>query len=238
MNRTARIDPLVDAEPARRHIRALMAAGVSADRAAHHAGLKRCDVTDLLYSIKGRPPSRRIRETKAQKILAVEARNVVTGRVNATGTRRRIQALMAMGWPQVHLAAQIPCHDRYVSEIVRCQDGVLSRTAHRVATAYDRLWNQDPVQHGVPADRANYVRRLAARRGWPPPAAWDDDVIDDPQASPAAVTEMNRRELAAYRRQEIAHLTSYGVAEAEIAARLDLGAEYVHDLIRDLRKAA
>lgn len=234
---TTTSNPLVDAVPARQHARTLMAAGVSIAVIARHAGLRTGALSNVLYTTNGHPPASRIREQKAMAILAVEASAVVTGRVDATGTRRRIQALMAIGWPQVHIARHIPCHPLYVWSLAR-QDIVLARTAHRVAGAYDHLWNRDPVAHGVPATRAIYVRHLAERNGWVPPAAWDDDLIDDPAAEPDRPREMGRNELAAYRRQEIAHLASFGVPDHDIAARLDMDTKYVHDLLRDMRKAA
>jgi hypothetical protein len=56
----------------------------------------------------------------------------------------------------------------------------------RVAAAYDRLWNKPPPlatsQDRQLADRA---REHAHRRGWPPPLAYDDDLIDSPAGKPA-----------------------------------------------------
>lgn len=56
----------------------------------------------------------------------------------------------------------------------------------RVAAAYDRLWNQPPPL-ATPADQqlANAARKQAQRQGWPPPMAWDDDIIDLPGGEPA-----------------------------------------------------
>ncbi|WP_053706612.1 hypothetical protein [Streptomyces sp. WM6373] len=234
---TSKTNPLVDATPARQHARSLMAAGVSIAVTAHRAGLRTSALSNLLYTTNGRPPAGRIRESKAMAILGVKASEVVTGRVNATGTRRRLQALTAIGWPQVHIAPHIPCHPLYVWSLAQ-QDIVLARTAHRVAAAYELLWNKDPVRHGVPANRVSYVRRLAERNGWLPPAAWDDDLIDDPAAQPEQPEEMGFRELAAYRREEILHLAAFGIPEHDIAARLGMSTDYVTTKLRELRAAA
>jgi hypothetical protein len=77
--------------------------------------------------------------------------------VDATGTRRRVQALAR------RLAGgQVP-----------------PDFADRVRRLYDQLWNVTPV--GLAADRA----RAAARRfGWVSPLAWDDHEIDVPAATP------------------------------------------------------
>jgi hypothetical protein len=53
--------------------------------------------------------------------------------------------------------------------------------AERVATAYDQLWDQPPPQ-ATRQDKelAAAARARAARCGWPPPMAYDDDLIDLP----------------------------------------------------------
>jgi hypothetical protein len=101
------------------------------------------------------------------------------------GTRRRLQALMNRGWSPAALeqAAGLPA--AAVSAVVAGRRG--ARLVDRqVAAAYDQLWNQDPPL-ATPRDRARAAaaRTQAERREWPPPMAWDDELIDQPDASPA-----------------------------------------------------
>jgi len=176
--------PLVDAEPARRHVRHLMSAGVSIVRISKHANVGCAVVSGLLYTRgAGRGPAKQIRYENLRRILSVRAENVVTGRVDPTGTQRRLQALMANGWPQLRLGPYIGLHPAYVNAILR-QTSVYGTTAVSVAAAYDRLWNQDPRQHGISDGTYKKVRIVARDHGWAPPAAWDDDTIDDPNAHP------------------------------------------------------
>ncbi|MFE6127495.1 hypothetical protein ACFQ6Q_04345 [Streptomyces sp. NPDC056437] len=226
--------PLIDAEPARQHVRHLMAAGVSVMRLAAHTGISNSVISGLLYDLPSRPRTSQMRTQNVRTLLAVKPQDVVAGRIDATGTRRRIQALMAAGWPQIHIGPRINRHPYYVSTLTK-QTRVYAYTAHDVAVAYEQIWNANPLHHGVPLNASNLVRAIAKRNGWAPPAAWDDDAIDDPSREPETGegVEMNRNELAEYRRQEIAHLASFGVPEHEIAQRLGLAATYVHDLIRD-----
>jgi hypothetical protein len=176
--------PLVDAEPARQHARQLMAGGVSIKRLALAAGVGQATVTGILYRrATNRPRATRIRQVNADRILAVQAQDIVTGRVEATGTRRRLQALMAAGWPLYRVAPYIDRHPHYVTEILRC-NRVYSTTAHAVAVAYNQLWNQDPATRGVLPGTAKRVRNYALANSWAPPAAWDDDQIDNPAAAP------------------------------------------------------
>jgi hypothetical protein len=231
--------PLVDAEPARRHVRELMAAGVGYARIAAAAEVCTSTVNHMLYSRPNRPVTQRLAEENARRILAVRAENVITGLVDSTGASRRIRALMAVGWPPIHLGSRLGVHRRYVTEI-QYQARIYASTAHAVAVTYNELWDKKPEHHGVSRQVATRFRNHAKANGWPPPAAWDDEALDDPAGRPDAGEdrELGFRELAAYRRQEIAHLASFGTPAHEIAARLGLGGDYVHDLIRDMRKAA
>lgn len=176
--------PIVDGEPTRRHVRNLMAAGVSVVRIAAHADVSFAVVSGLLYTRgPNRPRSEKIRYENARRILAVRADQVATGYVDAAGTHRRLQALMANGWPQLRLGPHVGLHPVYVNAVLR-QTRIYGTTAMNVAAAYDRLWNQDPRQHGVNVGTYKKIRSLARNNGWAPPGAWDDDTIDDPQAHP------------------------------------------------------
>jgi hypothetical protein len=94
--------------------------------------------------------------------------------VDATGTRRRLQALIAIGWPRRALAERLGTRP---ANILR-QRRVRAGTARRVARVYDQL-SMTPGPDPRCAEAAR-------RRGWAPPLAWDDDQIDDPRAQPAA----------------------------------------------------
>jgi hypothetical protein len=176
--------PLVDAEPVRRHVLNLQSAGVSIVRIAEHANISFAILSHLLYSRgSARPASQQIRLVNARRILSVRAEDVATGYVNPTGTHRRLQALMANGWPQLRLGPHASLHPVYINAVLK-QTSVYGTTAANVAAAYDRLWNQDPRQHGVSTGTWKKVRGIAHARGWAPPGAWDDDTIDDPAAHP------------------------------------------------------
>jgi hypothetical protein len=178
-----RTGPLVDAEPARQHVRALMAAGVAYARIAAAAGVNTSTVNHMLYPRPNRPVTARLNHDNARRILSVQADDVVTGLVDATGSARRIRALMAIGWPPMHLGPYIRVHPHYVTEIHRA-DKVYATTAHAVAVTYNALWNQNPQHHGVSQQATNRFRNYARDNEWAPPAAWDDDQIDSPDAHP------------------------------------------------------
>lgn len=95
--------------------------------------------------------------------------------VDATGTRRRLAALMALGWTYPTIAAELGVYPSRVSQLMRTKQ-VHSVTAAAVTAVYDRL----STRRGPSERRA----RMAARHGWPPPLGWDEDTIDDPASTP------------------------------------------------------
>lgn len=188
-------NPFTDAGPAREHVHFLDAAGISYRQVAIAAGISQSTVNRLLFSD---PPVKRIRVDSSVKILAVVAsRDVVQGTVpvDATGTRRRLQALSAVGWSGAKLAAYLDVHPTGVTRIFTAER-VLARRARSVADVYDLLWDQAPPEE-LQQDKAaaTRARREAAANGWPPPMAWDDDTIDDPTAEPTGVGSASRGSL-------------------------------------------
>lgn len=101
-----------------------------------------------------------------------------TRRVDATGTRRRLQALKAIGWSTAAMAPRIGLEPTHIEKVIYChQAQVTVRFEQLVRTAYDALWD-------TPGGNAFTARRAAAR-GWLAPLWWDDDLIDDPAYQPA-----------------------------------------------------
>lgn len=237
MTTSLRRGPLVDAEPVRRHVYELMAAGVAYHRIAKAANVATSTINHMLYDRRNRARTQRLNHENARRILAVQADQVTTGYVNATGSSRRIRALMATGWPPYHLGHRIGLNPNYVNEIQRA-DRILASTAHAVAVTYNQLWDKNPEHHGVGKQAATRMRNYARTNEWPPPAAWDDDALDDPTRGPEACTEIDlkRDELAAYRREEIEFLDSCGRPEHEIAQRLGVSLSTVQGIVLELRR--
>ncbi|MFI8531760.1 hypothetical protein ACIGMX_16160 [Streptomyces aquilus] len=102
---------------------------------------------------------------------------------DATGTVRRLQALVAAGWPVLYIAAELGMFPTAVSRLMRKRVVTLC-TARRVAAVYDRLWAVDPATHGATPKGILRARNLAHAMRWAPAGAWDDDTIDDPAAFP------------------------------------------------------
>lgn len=177
----------LDSAPVRVHIRALGAAGMGYKRVAAVAGISVSTVGRVLYGRhdKGTPPPATIRYDLGTKLLAVEPDLHPNSSIEASGTARRIQALVAIGHTITAVAHEIGWTLQNLSSLAHSGSIPLAarvevRTAQAVSRLYDR-WSM-VVPQGVQADRA---RGHARRLGWVPPLAWDDEEIDDPFASPA-----------------------------------------------------
>jgi hypothetical protein len=105
---------------------------------------------------------------------------------SAWGTQRRLMALMNRSWaPQaIQRATGIPAAE--ITNALTDHAAISPGLAERVAAAYDRLWDQQPPR-ATPEDRqlAAATAAHARRRGWPPPMAYDDDLIDLPGGAAA-----------------------------------------------------
>lgn len=144
---------------------------------------ERC-LTDLWKAIDEDRRPRMYHRTAAAVLAAAKAQPEHGGLMAATGTRRRLQALAAIGWSIEEL------RDRYdlTDAISKVRSGVVTRTHPHIVTtvarAYTELWNKPGP--------SNLTAKRAARQGWVPPIAWDDDLIDAADAEPVVLQQTQR----------------------------------------------
>jgi len=104
---------------------------------------------------------------------------------SAVGTRRRLRALAARSWSPQAIEKETGIPAQLIRRDLDGYDDLAPNLAGAVAAAYDRLWDRVPPT-ATRADReaAAAIADRAARSGWAPPLAWDDDQIDLPGARP------------------------------------------------------
>lgn len=202
--------PFVDAAPVREHLQLLAARGIKPKRVAYLSGVSQPSIVKIF---DGR--TRRVRPETAKAILAVQPSVDLLAdraRIDGAGTRRRLQALIAIGWSRTKLAERVGIHRTNLC-LLLLGEGVRADTARKVAAAYSTLWDQ-PSPTATPEDRrsAAAARREAAEKGWLPPAAWDDEYLDLPDAELEAELE---RQVAAMDDAELSrcHRARYKLGE-------------------------
>lgn len=214
LDRLRGIERTTDPEPARRHIADLRARGVTHAGIADAAGLS----TNVITSIRDGQPT--IRVEVARRILAVDLADIIArsnrwGFVPAIGSRRRIQALLAIGWRHGDITPRIRANGaRTHSQLVLHQAGtsVARVTADAVRAVYDELW-------ATPGP-STATRKRAAALGYAPPMAWDDDTIDDPAATPAGIPTTRPRTDPDEWLADVAEMAAQGRSIAEVCARI------------------
>lgn len=203
-----------DAEPVRQHVQALRAAGMGRRRIAELAGVADSSIQHLFTPRAGRSaPALYVKQETAERILAVQPEDIAAAvaggaLVDGTGTARRLQALVAIGYTQAALAELIGFTPANSTELFRGHP-VRATTARKVAALYDQL--------SMTPGSSQRARTRADKLGWVPPLAWDDDTIDDPAAQPD--TGLQRRVPFQEEYQELREL---GYNDTAIADRMGI----------------
>lgn len=99
------------------------------------------------------------------------------GLLDGTGTRRRLQALAAVGWTVSAIGRQRGLSAQWLGKLLGA-DLVSPDEVHIVREAYEALW----LAPAPASRRASYAKGRARDRGWVSALAWDD--IDDPNERP------------------------------------------------------
>jgi hypothetical protein len=177
LDRDRGIKRYIDPAPVVEHLEQLLASGLSKRSIAEAAAVSPSAITQLT-----RHAPKHITRPIATRILAVRPehghdRSAPRGFVPAIGARRRIRALQTIGHPAQAIADAAGVTTAVVHNISnQAGDWITAANRDAIHQAYDALWS-------TPGPSAK-TRGIAAKRGWAPPLAWDDDSIDDPAATP------------------------------------------------------
>ncbi|WP_431870874.1 hypothetical protein [Nocardiopsis eucommiae] len=179
---------LIDATPARAHAFRLLDLGWGRREIEAVTG---GDISAVLYGrpSEGLPPLRRISELTSRRIQQIPLELIASDkRIPADGSRRRAQALCLLGHTVTWQAEEAGVRRMVVSLLVNGDSGsIQARHAVAIRDLHAKWWSR-PAAAGRATTR---VRNLAVKKGFLPTLAWDDDLIDLPEADLDA--ELGRR---------------------------------------------
>lgn len=207
----------VDASRAHAHLDALAAAGMTEWQITRAGGWKS---RNAVASVR---ESRRIRPETERRVLSITPDGGLSDQsyVDATGARRRLQALAVLGWTTRALAFELDMERGAVGDILTGRTARIRHgSAQAIAGCYGRLWNV-----AGPSER---TRTWARQQGFLPPLAWDDDALDDPGAAadPGAV----RGGWEALNPDDVRELLEAGLPTEMVAARLGVSVKEIRVL--------
>lgn len=154
----------------RAHLAELDAAGIPASHAGALAGLTSAQLRKVLTA------SRYVDRDLALRLMRVHLDpSAAPDRavISAHGAKRRLQALVALGWRLGEIAQWMGCHQSVLSVILHPDTVAVTARQHRQVAEMYRRWCMT-----VPAVKNTNSVARARREGWAPPLAWDDIDLD------------------------------------------------------------
>lgn len=157
----------------------LLDAGISPRQISQTIGVLETSVANMgVRRRAGQTPM--LRHSTRKAIVAMAANPPQSLWVDSCGPARRLQALSACGWSMADVAKHVEVP---TSTLHALRSQITSKTrrdlAETIRDVYERLWDQPPTGNVRAIGRS---RNTAKDNGWAPPAMWDDEALDDPDA--------------------------------------------------------
>jgi AraC-like DNA-binding protein len=208
----------IDSRQVRTHIEQLRAHGWSRLRISRVARVSRSAVYNLAAG-----------QTEVRRHVALAILSIRIGppqinlSVDAAGTTRRIQALVAIGHTMESIASLAHYSHSKIEGLAAGQaESVSVVTANTVTAIYRQLLHKPGP--------SRQARAFARKRGWHGPLAWDD--IDNPEATPEVApsyADAPKYERDPDRAREMVHLHLLGESIPHIAKKIGTTEKYVAD---------
>lgn len=214
----------VPSDEAMQYALKLTRAGLSAKDISERSGVS---ISQALRLLRGDLPG--MLRVNADAILAVPMPgDGMPGRqdgwADATGARRRLQALALQGFSTTVLSDESGLMRLTISDIRSgSQERIKLSTLRVVIALHDRFWDVDPLGMGVKSSAVSRTVKHAEREKWFPTEAWDD--IDDPACEP------RRKPTPKYVRttEDFRELTEkFGLNRRQAADRLGMSVDAVN----------
>lgn len=176
-----------EVDKARSKIRAFNARGMSYAQMSRQTGLPWKTFATAVSPVRNLEYMRRSTFLKVAGLRYEEPSAVRSALLDSTGTRRRVGALWADGFPLAWLAEQLPSDRGYYQKIARGEKGAAGiqySTMKSVSELYAKLDGVTPESMGIHPRSISRARTYAAKLHTPTRSCWDPDTIDDPEAIP------------------------------------------------------
>lgn len=209
-----RWQPYVPADEARAHVRQLQAAGMGWKRVAKAAGIHTSVMWKLLYGdpTRNMAPSKRVRPQTAAAILAVEPDLAPGALIDAGPTWRRIEGLVALGYPKLWIAKQLGLQG---NGLQFHENRVQVGNAQAVAALADRI--------GDTPGYSSRARNYAKARGWLTPLQQWAQGFDE--------GEQERRTRSQVLAEDARWLIEGGLSVELTAERLGVDPKYLRNVL-------
>lgn len=163
----------VDATRTREHLQSLLAAGAGWNQLVAVSKSSSATISNIISGKQAK-----VRRSTESKFLPITIDQVIvaTYSVASLGSVRKLRALAALGHSSRLLASRSGLSQSLVLAMLA---GEIKNIRPQTKAAVDALFKQMAMTPGT--NRTAAMR--AARKGWAPPLAWDDD-LDDPGALP------------------------------------------------------
>lgn len=182
---------------------------------------------------------KRVRPVTARAILAVSLDQSDLGRhwMDARSTRRRLQALHALGYSVESLEKMTGFSKANMRRVMFGDRRMVhGETADKVRAAYETHSMRLPVaSNRFEQGHITRARTRAERLGWPPPLGWDDiDRDEAPASSGSKRTTWKSEDLIT----EYEHLLSLGVSKEQAQRQLGIGKERIEQAYKTRSREA
>ena len=173
-------------EQLRQHLAKLRDAGMSYAQIAASAPGSRCEMSVARVLESRTDVTHRDVYNDLMQAVYVKPVGQRTGiKIDATGTIRRMRALIADGFGCGVIAKHLDVSLQAVYQLTTGErQRIMSATALRVADVYDLLQFAEPEGFGGSKQGISKARGIGRRNGWATRSCWDSDTIDDPSAFP------------------------------------------------------
>jgi hypothetical protein len=221
----------MDAQPVRDHVHVLGARGIGQRRVCALSGVSIWSFRYLMYGApnRGYPPSRKISAHSYLRIMSVSLdldHVAAEGYIDATITRRKLEAMVAMGWSQKYIASRLGVAPGNSGKMFR-HKRVSTFRARQVRDLFNELWDKRPKRQD-----GYYYRELryAERRGYVTALAWNDiEDLNERHPDPYPLYPRTFHHTRADAMADVLFLRRFGESEHEISKRVHVSTARLKD---------